>query len=61
MTLYVPLDHKDEFPNSPPFLRSSQSSEEDFAAVIQTILKAKRIAIVCGAGISVEAGIPDFR
>ncbi|KIJ52389.1 hypothetical protein M422DRAFT_74023 [Sphaerobolus stellatus SS14] len=61
MTLYVSLDHKDEFPGSPPFLLRSGSGDSDLTTVIQAIVKAKRIAVVCGAGISVEAGIPDFR
>ncbi|KAF8583007.1 DHS-like NAD/FAD-binding domain-containing protein [Ramaria rubella] len=61
MTLYIPLDATDAHPNSPSFLVPSQSPAAHLTTVIQTILKAKRIAVVCGAGISVEAGIPDFR
>jgi len=61
MTLYVPLDLKDELPNSPPFLIPPKTPESHLNNVVQAILKAKRIAVVCGAGISVDAGIPDFR
>ncbi|GJJ08086.1 hypothetical protein Clacol_002294 [Clathrus columnatus] len=45
----------------PPFVRSSTTPEEHLNSVFDSILKAKRVAVVCGAGISVEAGIPDFR
>ncbi|KAF8517733.1 hypothetical protein BU17DRAFT_91593 [Hysterangium stoloniferum] len=61
MTLYIPLDLKDKHPNSPPFLVSSPTPETHLTAAVQSILKAKRITVVCGAGISVGAGIPDFR
>jgi hypothetical protein len=61
MTLYLSLDVSNAHPNSPPFLVPSPSPEAHLTTVIQAILKAKRIAVVCGAGISVEAGIPDFR
>ncbi|GAA5985139.1 hypothetical protein JCM10908_002538 [Rhodotorula pacifica] len=33
----------------------------DLAHVARTVLKAKRVAVVCGAGISTASGIPDFR
>ncbi|KPV73861.1 uncharacterized protein RHOBADRAFT_45153, partial [Rhodotorula graminis WP1] len=33
----------------------------DLQHVARTVLKAKRIAVVCGAGISTATGIPDFR
>jgi hypothetical protein len=61
MTLYIPLDAANDHPNAPPFLLPSSSPAAHLTTVIQSILKAKRIAVVCGAGISVEAGIPDFR
>lgn len=61
MTLYIPLDAKDDSPISPPFLVPSSDPAAHLTTVIQSILRAKRITVVCGAGISVEAGIPDFR
>ncbi|KAL8293410.1 hypothetical protein RQP46_000111 [Phenoliferia psychrophenolica] len=53
----------------PPFAHHSpavpdaaaDSSAPSFAHVARAVLKAKRIAIVCGAGISCASGIPDFR
>ncbi|BGP26958.1 hst3 protein [Rhodotorula toruloides] len=40
---------------------SSASSNIDLAHVARSVLKAKRVAVVCGAGISTASGIPDFR
>ncbi|GJN93642.1 hypothetical protein Rhopal_006699-T1 [Rhodotorula paludigena] len=37
------------------------SSSLDLSHVARHVLKAKRIAVVCGAGISTASGIPDFR
>ncbi|KIY43920.1 DHS-like NAD/FAD-binding domain-containing protein, partial [Fistulina hepatica ATCC 64428] len=47
----------------PPFVEEIPEEEHDFcmSKVVNSILSAKRIVVVCGAGISVEAGIPDFR
>ncbi|KAJ6570121.1 DHS-like NAD/FAD-binding domain-containing protein [Mycena vulgaris] len=61
MTLFVPLDHTARVPASPSFLQDSGNPTVQLEKVIKAILKAKRIVIVCGAGISVQAGIPDFR
>ncbi|KAJ6608709.1 DHS-like NAD/FAD-binding domain-containing protein [Mycena sp. CBHHK59/15] len=61
MTLFVPLDASAPVPASPPFLQVSTNSTAQLAKTIKAILKAKRIVVVCGAGISVQAGIPDFR
>ncbi|BGP34630.1 hypothetical protein JCM10296v2_006452 [Rhodotorula toruloides] len=44
-----------------PSASSSASSHIDLAHVARTVLKAKRVAVVCGAGISTASGIPDFR
>ncbi|KAJ7454734.1 DHS-like NAD/FAD-binding domain-containing protein [Mycena latifolia] len=61
MTLFVPLDPSVRVPASPSFLQDSVDPTVQLEKVIKAILKAKRIVIVCGAGISVQAGIPDFR
>ncbi|THH19233.1 hypothetical protein EW146_g1883 [Bondarzewia mesenterica] len=45
----------------PPFVSSSSNPSAHVAQVVKAVLKARRIAVVCGAGISVQAGIPDFR
>ncbi|KAI9000513.1 DHS-like NAD/FAD-binding domain-containing protein [Trametes punicea] len=61
MTAFLPLDAAASFPPSPAFLVPSPDPANHVKRVIKTILKARRIAVVCGAGISVQAGIPDFR
>ncbi|KAJ7163958.1 DHS-like NAD/FAD-binding domain-containing protein [Mycena crocata] len=64
MTLFVPLEVDPSaapVPVSPSFLQVSQNPTVQLGKVIKAILKAKRIVVVCGAGISVKAGIPDFR
>ncbi|KAK7032814.1 NAD-dependent protein deacetylase hst4 [Favolaschia claudopus] len=61
MTLFVPLDDSTDIPNSPSFLQVSANPALKLQQTIATILKAKSIVVVCGAGISVKAGIPDFR
>ncbi|GAA5965883.1 hypothetical protein JCM21900_004937 [Sporobolomyces salmonicolor] len=38
-----------------------QPTLPDLQHVARCVLKAKRIAVVCGAGISTASGIPDFR
>lgn len=47
-------------PSSPP---SSSTSRPDFALqdVVTTIRSARRIVVICGAGVSTAASIPDFR
>ncbi|KZS92688.1 DHS-like NAD/FAD-binding domain-containing protein [Sistotremastrum niveocremeum HHB9708] len=70
MTLLVPLDPSSS-PACPSFVRKSKSvgknkegeigENEDLKVVVKALLGAKRIAVVSGAGISVGAGIPDFR
>ncbi|KAJ8473193.1 hypothetical protein ONZ51_g8029 [Trametes cubensis] len=61
MTAFLPLDAAAPFPPSPAFLVQSSNPANHVKRVIKAILKARRIAVVCGAGISVQAGIPDFR
>ncbi|CAL1716876.1 unnamed protein product [Somion occarium] len=61
-TIYLPLEPSSSpLPSSPNFLTRSREPDAHVRKVIKNILKAKRIAVVCGAGISVQAGIPDFR
>ncbi|KAJ7236285.1 DHS-like NAD/FAD-binding domain-containing protein [Mycena haematopus] len=61
MTIFIPLDSSAGIPTSPSFLQVSANPTLQLHKAIKAILKAKRIVIVCGAGISVKAGIPDFR
>jgi len=37
------------------------ASSEDVQSLARAIVKARRIAFVTGAGVSVQSGIPDFR
>ncbi|KAF8802437.1 DHS-like NAD/FAD-binding domain-containing protein [Phlegmacium glaucopus] len=61
MTVFLPLDPSSPLPPLPSFLVPPANSGNHLARVIQAIMKAKRIVVICGAGISVKAGIPDFR
>ncbi|KAG6873957.1 hypothetical protein C0995_008996 [Termitomyces sp. Mi166 len=61
MTLFVPLEADTSLPAAPSFLTESLDPQAQISKVIRSILKAKRIVVICGAGISVQAGIPDFR
>lgn len=72
MTLHVPLVVKDEqdsmsgLSSTPSkHARSKLRQPKDHALQLEraarTIAKARRVVVVCGAGISVQAGIPDFR
>ena len=82
MTAFLPLEAATPLPPSPAFLVPSPDPVSHMKRVIKAVLKARRIAVVCGesrrwstfprdadglravvigAGISVNAGIPDFR
>ncbi|KAJ3781661.1 DHS-like NAD/FAD-binding domain-containing protein [Lentinula aff. detonsa] len=61
MTLFLPLEESTIPTSIPPFVIKSSEPTAQVAKVIKAILKAKRIVVICGAGISVQAGIPDFR
>ncbi|OAA61255.1 sir2 family histone deacetylase [Niveomyces insectorum RCEF 264] len=41
--------------------RPSREADEELTYLLQALRKKKRIVVVAGAGISVSAGIPDFR
>ncbi|EED81652.1 predicted protein [Postia placenta Mad-698-R] len=61
MTVFLPLEASSPFPQTPSFLVPSSDPSAHVKRVVKAIMKARRIAVVCGAGISVQAGIPDFR
>nr|VWO99962.1 Uncharacterized protein [Ganoderma boninense] len=61
MTTFLPLDATTVIPVFPSFLKLSPDPEGHVKRVVMAILKARKIVVVCGAGISVQAGIPDFR
>ncbi|KAI0733599.1 DHS-like NAD/FAD-binding domain-containing protein [Fomitopsis betulina] len=61
MTVFLPLEASSPTPHTPAFLVSATQPAAQLQKVIKAIMKARRIAVVCGAGISVNAGIPDFR
>ncbi|KAL0954588.1 hypothetical protein HGRIS_003548 [Hohenbuehelia grisea] len=62
MTQYIPLDAAAQSPTLPAkFLVPSEDPASQLAKVIKAVMKAKRVVVICGAGISVRAGIPDFR
>lgn len=59
--------HPDSFASEevalPPYARLSKAVEHDLARLYAATRSARRIAVVCGAGVSVSApaNIPDFR
>ncbi|KAH8831773.1 DHS-like NAD/FAD-binding domain-containing protein [Flagelloscypha sp. PMI_526] len=62
MTVWLPLEGQPlEPPSSPPFLRQPSDAKAHLQKVLRAITKARRIVVVSGAGISTQAGIPDFR
>ncbi|KAJ7284562.1 DHS-like NAD/FAD-binding domain-containing protein [Mycena rebaudengoi] len=61
MTLFVPLDTSARAPTLPSFVKPAGNPTVQLERTIKAILKARNVVIVCGAGISVQAGIPDFR
>ncbi|PVF94423.1 DHS-like NAD/FAD-binding domain-containing protein [Serendipita vermifera] len=61
MTLYVPLSGTDVLPSSPATLKATKNHKKQLERTAHAIAKAKRIVVVSGAGVSVQAGISDFR
>ncbi|KAJ4480018.1 DHS-like NAD/FAD-binding domain-containing protein [Lentinula aciculospora] len=60
MTLFLPLEEPAPSTSIPSFVIKPTEPTAQVAKVVKAILKAKRIVVIC-AGISVKAGIPDFR
>ncbi|GAA5895765.1 hypothetical protein JCM6882_001375 [Rhodosporidiobolus microsporus] len=66
-TSVLPTDQASDAPGPSSQLSTSSSlsvksgSSLDMQHVARAVLKAKRVAVVCGAGISTATGIPDFR
>ncbi|KAG8905406.1 hypothetical protein FRC01_008372 [Tulasnella sp. 417] len=48
-------------PSTSTSVPSPQGSNGDLQGALLAVAKARRVVVVCGAGISVGAGIPDFR
>ncbi|KIM33175.1 hypothetical protein M408DRAFT_325981 [Serendipita vermifera MAFF 305830] len=61
MTLYVPLSGTGVPPASPSTLQRTRDHSKQLDRAARAVAKAKRIVVVSGAGVSVQAGIPDFR
>ncbi|KAH7913191.1 DHS-like NAD/FAD-binding domain-containing protein [Hygrophoropsis aurantiaca] len=61
MTIFLPLEGSLMPPANPPFLIHPEQPDLQVRKAVKAILKARRLVVVCGAGISVQAGIPDFR
>ncbi|KAH7927906.1 DHS-like NAD/FAD-binding domain-containing protein [Leucogyrophana mollusca] len=61
MTVFLPLEASSSPPATPPFLIHTENPDSQMRKAVKAIMKARRLVVVCGAGISVQAGIPDFR
>ncbi|PPQ96236.1 hypothetical protein CVT26_005563 [Gymnopilus dilepis] len=61
MTLHLPLRSEPSPSPQPSFLVAPANHAAQLARAVHAIMKARRIVVICGAGISVQAGIPDFR
>lgn len=49
MTIHIPLDpDTTPFPASPSFLKAASDHREVLDGAVKAIMKAKRIAVVCG-------------
>lgn len=54
MTLFLPLEGSSPLPSSPSFLAQVSDSSVQVQRVIKSLLKAKRIAVVCGMSLRLE-------
>ncbi|QRW03636.1 NAD-dependent histone deacetylase SIR2 [Ceratobasidium sp. AG-Ba] len=60
-TSVVPLDNGTGSIQMPACARVEENSSGKLREVYSAINDARRVVVLCGAGISVHAGIPDFR
>ncbi|KAG9025659.1 hypothetical protein FRB95_009930 [Tulasnella sp. JGI-2019a] len=61
MTTHLPLQSGLPPASLPTFIKPSSHPVTHLESVTSAVSQAKRVVVVCGAGISVGAGIPDFR
>lgn len=60
-TSVVSLDEQSSTAQIPSCARVAENNASKLREVYQAMNQARRIVVLCGAGISVHAGIPDFR
>ncbi|KAG8864886.1 hypothetical protein FRB96_003472 [Tulasnella sp. 330] len=60
-TTHIPLQSGLPSTSHPTFVKPSAHPDIHLESVTSAIAQAKCVVVICGAGISVGAGIPDFR